>query len=91
MITKEKIKKEIDQLSDTQLEKVYLYLTSLKQKKKKQVHIRSLRLGGKLDSERYCVKSQEKPIYFLITDHQLARASDGSSVASPSSGGATLL
>ncbi len=36
MITKEKLKKEIDRLSDTELEKVYLYLSSLKKTKKKQ-------------------------------------------------------
>ncbi len=34
MITKEKVKKEIDRLSDTELEKVYLYLSSLRKTKK---------------------------------------------------------
>jgi hypothetical protein len=36
MITKEKVKKEIDRLSDVELEKVYLYLSSLKKGKKKK-------------------------------------------------------
>lgn len=36
MITREKIKKEIDELSDVEVEKVYLYLTSLTQEKKKK-------------------------------------------------------
>jgi len=51
MITKEKVKKEIDQLSDTDLAKVYLYLSSLKKKKKSPLNIRSLKLEGKLDSK----------------------------------------
>lgn len=48
MDTKEKIKKEVDRLSDIELEKVYLYLSSLKKEKKT---IRSLKLNGKLDKE----------------------------------------
>ncbi|NBC64183.1 MAG: hypothetical protein GVY07_00800 [Bacteroidetes bacterium] len=51
MITKEKVKKEIDQLSDTDLEKVYLYLSSLNKKKKASLNIRSLKLKGKLDKK----------------------------------------
>jgi hypothetical protein len=51
MITKEKIKKEIDRLSDTELEKVYLYLSSLRKTKKSRPDIRSLKLKGKLDDE----------------------------------------
>jgi len=51
MITKEKVKKEIDRLSDTELEKVYLYLSSLKRTKKSRPDIRSLKLKGKLDDE----------------------------------------
>lgn len=51
MITKEKVKKEIDRLSDTELEKVYLYLSSLRKKKKPKPNIRSLKLKGKLDNE----------------------------------------
>ena len=51
MITKEKVKKEIDRLSDTELEKVYLYLSSLRKTKKTRPDIRSLKLKGKLDDE----------------------------------------
>jgi hypothetical protein len=51
MITREKIKDEIDRLSDTDLEKVYLYLSSLKSSKKTKTAIRSLKLKGKLDGE----------------------------------------
>ncbi|MGF1671736.1 MAG: hypothetical protein ACFCU6_14925 [Balneolaceae bacterium] len=51
MITKEKVKKEIDRLSDTELEKVYLYLSSLRKTKKSRPNIRSLKLKGKLDEQ----------------------------------------
>lgn len=51
MITKEKVKKEIDRLSDTELEKVYLYLSSLNKTKKVKPNIRSLKLDGKLDDQ----------------------------------------
>ncbi len=51
MITKEKVKKEIDRLSDTEVEKVYLYLSSLRKTKVSPTNIRSLRLKGKLDGE----------------------------------------
>lgn len=51
MITKEIVKKEIDRLSDTDLEKVYLYLSSLNKTKKTQPNIRSLKLKGRLDKQ----------------------------------------
>lgn len=51
MITREKVKKEIDQLSDVELEKVYLYLSDLTKEKKKKPDIRSLKLNGKLDAK----------------------------------------
>lgn len=51
MITKEKVKKEIDKLSDTEVEKLYSYLSSLKQTKISPPNIRSLKLKGKLDRE----------------------------------------
>lgn len=51
MITKEQVKKEIDRLSEVELEKVYLYLTSLKKTKKSKLNIRSLKLNGKLDKQ----------------------------------------
>jgi hypothetical protein len=51
MITKEKVKKEIDKLSDTEVEKVYLYLSSLRKTKISPQNIRSLKLKGKLDEQ----------------------------------------
>lgn len=51
MITKDKVKKEIDRLSDTELEKVYLYLSTLNKTKKNKPNIRSLKLNGKLDNQ----------------------------------------
>jgi len=51
MITKEKVKEEIDRLSEVELEKVYLYLTFLPKEKKNKPNIRSLRLNGKLDTQ----------------------------------------
>ena len=51
MITKEKVKEEIDRLSEVELEKVYLYLTSLTKEKKNKPNIRSLKLNGKLDAQ----------------------------------------
>ena len=51
MITKEKVKKEIDKLSDTEVEKVYLYLSSLRKTKILPPNIRSLKLKGKLDGK----------------------------------------
>lgn len=49
MATKEKIKKKIDQLSQDDLERVYLYLSSLSQKDKQKTQISSYKLKGKLD------------------------------------------
>jgi len=51
MITKEKVKKEIDRLSEKDLEKVYLYLSALNKSKKDKPIIRSLKLKGKLDEQ----------------------------------------
>lgn len=51
MITKENIKKEIDKLTETEVKKVYLYVTSLKKTKKQTLNIPALNLGGKLDKE----------------------------------------
>ena len=51
MITKEKVKKEIDRLSEADLEKVYLYLSSLNKREKSRPNIRSLKLKGKLDDK----------------------------------------
>lgn len=51
MVTKEKIKKEIDKLSETEAEKVYLHVESLKKTKRHKLLIPTLKLGGKLDKE----------------------------------------
>lgn len=51
MVTKEKVKKEIDKLSDTEVEKVYLYLSSLNKTNRTRPNIRSLKLKGKLDEQ----------------------------------------
>lgn len=51
MITKEKVKKEIDRLSDVELEKVYLYLSSVTKSNTAKTSIRSLKLKGKLDKK----------------------------------------
>jgi hypothetical protein len=51
MITKEIVKKEIDKLSDAEVEKVYLYLSSLRKTKVSPLNVRSLKLKGKLDGE----------------------------------------
>lgn len=51
MITKEKVKKEIDRLSEVELEKVYLYLSSVTKSSTTKKSIRSLKLKGKLDKK----------------------------------------
>jgi hypothetical protein len=51
MITKEKVKKEIESLSEIELEKVYLYLSSLPKKTSEKNHISALKLRGKLDNK----------------------------------------
>lgn len=51
MITKEKVKKEIDRLSDVELEKAYLYLSSVTKSNTAKTSIRSLKLKGKLDKK----------------------------------------
>ncbi|MDG5766605.1 hypothetical protein QA596_03930 [Balneolales bacterium ANBcel1] len=49
MTTKDKVKKEIDQLSEHDVQKVYLYLDTLKKQQKDNRNIRALHLKGKLD------------------------------------------
>jgi hypothetical protein len=51
MITKEKVKQEIDRLSEVELEKVYLYLSSLPKNPKEKSRISSHKLSGKLDNK----------------------------------------
>jgi len=49
MTTKDKVKKEIDRLSEHDVQKVYLYLDTLKKQQKDNRNIRALHLKGKLD------------------------------------------
>ena len=51
MITKEKVKKEIDRLSEVELKKVYLYLSSVTKSSAPKTSIRSLKLKGKLKNK----------------------------------------
>jgi hypothetical protein len=51
MITKEKVKKEIESLSEVELEKVYLYLSSLPKEQGEKSRISALKLHGKLDNK----------------------------------------
>jgi hypothetical protein len=48
MVTKEEIKKEIDKLTDWEVEQVYFYLDFLI-KRPKKLNISALNLGDKLD------------------------------------------
>lgn len=59
MVTKELVKKKIDRLSKIELEKVYLYLSSLTKENKKKPKIRSLKLNGKLDKKNIRVIAHE--------------------------------
>lgn len=51
MITKEKVKDKIDQLSETDFKRIFLFLTSIGKEKNDKVKIPPLKLGGKLDKE----------------------------------------
>jgi hypothetical protein len=51
MITKEKVKREIDHLSEVELEKVYLYLSSLPKNPSEKSQISAFKLRGKLDNK----------------------------------------
>jgi hypothetical protein len=46
MITKEKVKKEIDRLAEVELEKVYLYLFSLPKEPNTKSHISTHSFNG---------------------------------------------
>ena len=50
MITKEHIKKEIDQLPDDVLEQVYVFICSIKLNKPVRKRIRSFHLKGQFDN-----------------------------------------
>jgi hypothetical protein len=51
MITKEKVKKEIESLSEVELEKVHLYLSSLPKEISEKSQISTFKLHGKLDNK----------------------------------------
>jgi len=51
MITKEKVKEEIDRLTQVEVEKVYLYLSSLPKTPKGKKRISTYKLKGKLDKK----------------------------------------
>ena len=50
-MNKEKIKREIDRLSDKELEQLYAYISSLRKHKKGKLNLRSLHLKDKLDQQ----------------------------------------
>ena len=49
MTTKEKVKREIDQMPNDALEKVYKYISSLRKKTVHQKKVRTFNLKGQLD------------------------------------------
>ena len=49
MVTKEQVKKEIDRLSNSNLEQAYHYLATLNKPSVSKPVISSFKLGGKLD------------------------------------------
>lgn len=50
MITKEKIKKEIDKMPNDLIEKVYKYINGLKSKEPKKKEIHTFNLKGQFDN-----------------------------------------
>ena len=59
MITKERVKKEIDKMPNDLLEKVYSYINSLKSKTKTKRKIHTFNLKGELDNINVREKSYE--------------------------------
>ena len=49
MITKDKIKREIDKIPEEQLEKLYRYITNLQRTKNKKHKLRTYKLQGQFD------------------------------------------
>ena len=49
MISKEQIKKEIDQMPDELVEQVYVYITDIKKTKKRKKPIHTYKLKGAFD------------------------------------------
>jgi len=59
MITKEKVKQEIDKMPDDILEKVYKYINSLRTKKQRANKIHTFSLKGQLDNINIREKAYE--------------------------------
>lgn len=59
MTTKEKVKKEIDELPNDLIEKVYKYINSLKINTKPKKKIHTFRLKGQLDNINVREKAYE--------------------------------
>ncbi len=51
MISKDRLKNEIDRMPDELVEKVYIYLTSIKKIKNPEKRIHSFRLNGAFDQK----------------------------------------
>jgi len=51
IMNKEKIKHEIEKLSEKELEKLYAYISYLRKHKKGKLNLRSLHLKDKLDQQ----------------------------------------
>jgi hypothetical protein len=49
MTTKEKVKRELDQMPNDALEKVYKYINSLRKEKLQKKKVRTFNLNGQLD------------------------------------------
>lgn len=50
MITKEKIKKEIDKMPDDVMQEVYEFINNIKTTKKRKMKLHTFRLKGKFDN-----------------------------------------
>ena len=59
MTTKEKVKREIDQMPNDALEKVYKYISSLRQKTAQQKKVRTFNLKGQLDDVKIRERAYE--------------------------------
>ncbi len=59
MITKEKIKKEIDKMPNELMEKVYKYINGLKSKESKKKEIHTFNLKGQFDNINFRERAYE--------------------------------
>lgn len=59
MTTKEKLKKEIDELPQNLLEQVYLFINSIKEKRPTKNRLRSFKLSGQFDDINIREKAYE--------------------------------